>query len=127
RGDIPARYPGFTWPTGFDRVVTHAGAGATANVCVYAIGVGAGGNRLLGCRSVNADARGVLERLDRVPGGVRVAGWAVDLDQPDSSTTVHVYLNGKGVNLGYTDRERPDVAALIGSSELRWGFDRVIP
>ena len=126
RPDVASRFPNVTWPIGFDRIVTAIGAGASTSVCVFGINVGGGANRLLGCRSVNADPRRALDVVERVPGGVRVSGWAYD---PDSAgpIDVHVYLNAQGTDLGPANRGRADVAAALGLPNNQVGFDAVIP
>jgi hypothetical protein len=126
RPDVTRTYPGLTWSVGFDRVITATGPGPTADVRVYGINTGPGGNRLIGWRSVAADPYVALDRAERVPGGVRIAGWALDLDRLEP-VTIHAYLNGSGVNLGPADRHRPDVARVLGVEPTRWGFDTVVP
>lgn len=65
---------------------------------------------------------GSLDVAGTIPGGIRVAGWAID---PNSVAPidVHVYLNGVFAKGGPADVSRPDVeAAYPGFGDLH-GFD----
>lgn len=126
RTDVAAALPWAGPSHGFDRTLTGVPAG-THQACAYAIGVGSGGNALLGCRAVTVvdDLQGNLElaRWAVAPGAVRVGGWALDLDTT-MPTDVHVYLAGAGFNLGPATRSRPDLAGFgVGTGH---GFDRVL-
>ena len=99
-------------------------AGGTHNVCAYAINAGAGGiNPRLACKTVtvrDASPFGNLEAAAGVPGGVSVAGWAID---PDTALPiqVHVYVDGAGVALT-ADGSRPDVGAAFPAAGPDHGF-----
>ena len=99
-------------------------AGGTHNVCAYAINVGAGGiNPRLACKTVtvrDSSPFGNLDTAAGVPGGVSVAGWAID---PDTTQPiqVHVYVDGAGVALT-ADGSRPDVGAAFPASGPNHGF-----
>jgi uncharacterized protein YkwD len=130
RPDVGAAFAsaGYGSNHGFDAVVS-VGPGVH-QVCAYAINVGLGANRLLGCRWVTVDPSpfGSLDRAQRVSAAtVQVTGWTID---PDLSApiVVHVYVDDGGTNLGKADDDRPDVGAVFvyggwGSSH---GFSGVV-
>ncbi|UUZ61434.1 hypothetical protein [Nocardioides sp. B-3] len=60
------------------------------------------------------------------PGRVRVAGWAIDPDQPGAFVTIHVYVGGQGINIGEAKLSRPDVGATYPSAGDLHGFDRLL-
>ena len=110
---------------GFDLVLDVGGG--THEVCVHAINVGAGDNRLLGCRQVDAGNHlGVLESLRAQPGAIRVAGWVLDVDTT-APVDVHVYVDGRGAANVPADRPRPDVAAAVPGAGPATGFDLTLP
>lgn len=127
RSDIGARYPQWGGAHGFDTVIPWTGSG-TASVCVYGINVGAGSPSLLGCRTlaVTHAPFGAVDLVRRVPGGLRVAGWALD---PDTTgpVDVHVYVGASGTNIGPATISRPDVAAAYPDWGPAHGFDVTIP
>ncbi len=102
--------------------------GGTHNVCAYAINVGAGGvNPRLACKTVtvrDASPFGNLETAAGVPGGVSVAGWAIDPDT-DQPIQVHVYVDGAAVALTAGD-SRPDVGAAFPSAGPNHGFSSAL-
>lgn len=81
----------------------------------------------------------VLAAGDRLPGAVesveaigrttRIRGWAVDLDREETPRQIVVYRDGEFlVNLGYTSRERPDIAEQLDEPDLlRTGFIGEVP
>ena len=126
RGDVAAAFPGLGSAHGFNATLP-AGPGAH-QVCVYGINTGAGSNALIGCRTVTVRSGppiGTLDVAAGVPGGVFVAGWAVD---PDTSSPipVHVYVDGQGVALT-ADVQRNDVAGVFPGSGSLHGFGATIP
>ena len=126
RTDVAAAHPWAGAAHGFDRTLGRIPPGVH-QLCAFAIGVGSGGNALLGCRAVAVvdDLQGNLElaRWAVAPGAVRVGGWALDLDA-STPTDVHVYLAGTGHNLGPAQLARPDLVRFgVGD---RHGFDRVL-
>lgn len=127
RDDIAERYPQWGGAHGFSAVVPWSGDG-NADVCVYGINVGAGSPSLLGCRSlaVAHTPFGAIDVVQRVPGGIRVAGWALDPDTT-AAVDVHVYVGGRGTNLGRADLYRADIAQAYGDWGGNHGFDVVIP
>lgn len=72
-----------------------------------------------------SDPRGQLDSVTRVPGGLRVTGWALD---PDTSGAieVHVYVDSGGTNLGLAQQPRPDVSAVYPGHGPGLGYDAVI-
>jgi hypothetical protein len=86
------------------------------SVCVYAIGLVAGNNPFLGCRSVPVAAPfGNFDFAADAGGVANVSGWAVDPNSPVRSISVDVYVNGRGVRLS-ADQPRADVNAVMGVS-----------
>jgi hypothetical protein len=127
RSDIGSAYPDWGSNHGFSATIPWTAAGVF-DVCAYAINAGAGSTTALGCRrlEVRNDPTGVFESLQRVPGGLRVVGWALDPDVA-GPVDVHVYVNGSGFNLGPANRPRSDVGqAAPGYGDLH-GFDVTLP
>jgi hypothetical protein len=113
---------------GFSAVVP--AAPGRRHLCLYAVGVGNGGNASLGCRDVDVpEAQSPIGHVDTVrntEGGVRITGWTLDKDTPAQSTQAHVYVDGRGAANVVADVPRPDVARAYGVPEAR-GFDVVVP
>src|SRR5699024_7649910 len=97
-------------------------------LCAYAVNTaGPGGNRLLGCRTVDLPGGSPIGALDVVAGGdarIDVAGWAID---PDTAAPidVHVYVDGQGVPLT-ASVPRPDVGRAGPGYGDRHGFSASI-
>jgi hypothetical protein len=126
RPDLAAAYPGLGTAHGFTSVV--AASGGYHRVCVRAVNVADGWDRLLGCSGVtvtNADPIGSVDTLASTGTGVRVAGWALDPDT-SASIEVHVYIDGKGARALVASGSRPDVGAAYGKGDAH-GFDAVVP
>lgn len=70
--------------------------------------------------------RGWVDSVTVVPGGVEVAGWAVDADRPAEPVTVHVYANGGYVDGRRASALRPDVNAALGVTGGH-GFGWTVP
>ncbi|TFC27310.1 hypothetical protein E3O25_09305 [Cryobacterium sp. TMT1-3] len=62
-----------------------------------------------------------LDVFSAVPGGIRLAGWALDPDTANS-IQVHIYVNGVGTNITASN-DRPDVGATWPSVGSAHGFD----
>jgi hypothetical protein len=123
RPDVGAAFPGYGAAHGFDAVLPGVGG----NVCVYAINLGVGGNRSLGCRSfLPATPVGRLDSVTRVPSGLRVQGWALDADST-ASTMVDVYANGIGYVRVPAVGARGDVGKAYPAYGIFRGFDVTIP
>jgi hypothetical protein len=68
----------------------------------------------------------MLDAVSFVPGGLRVAGWAIDPDTADP-IDVHAYVNGGGFNLGAANKSRPDVGRAFPGFGDNHGYDAMIP
>lgn len=128
RPDVAALYPEYGTAHGFAFEVP-APTGATS-VCVYAINVGRGsGNPAIGCARVvvpSGATVGALDFAEPVVDGIRVGGWALDPDTPES-VDVHVYVDGTFAGWGQADTLRPDIATLFDGYGPEHGFDLVVP
>lgn len=104
------------------------GITTVANVCVIAIDVGPGTDRILGCRSVDARRNpiGALDAVEVGDGGVRVRGWALDPDRT-GPIPVHVYVDGVLQPVVTASASRPDVASVYDGWGAAHGFDVLIP
>ncbi len=97
---------------------------------VHVINVGAGANRLLGCRSLPTSGYspdnpvGALDRTSSTPGLLRLTGWASDPDG-DPTTQLRVYIDGVYRVGAVAALPRPDVGR-IGLSTTS-GFDISLP
>ncbi len=126
RRDVARLYPFVTDP-GYATTVSVVGSG-TRTVCATASNVGDGSARSLGCRRVTLGAEpfGNVDAVREVPGGVEVAGWALD---PDTAgpVDVHVYVDGGWGGLTVTDVARPDVARVFPAFGTNRGFELTLP
>jgi hypothetical protein len=128
RVDVAAAFPGFGAAHGFDTVVPLTEQG-THRICIYAYNEGQPNNSpLLACRTFSfaSSPIGALDLATRVPGGIRVAGWALDLDTT-AALDIHVYVDGALISIGRANRERTDVAALYPGYGNSHGFDLTVP
>ena len=131
RPDVAAVYPGTGGTQGWAGTVRLAGGG-DHRVCVFGIGIGSGGNTLLGCVTVTAPVP--VGSVDAVtnpqPGVVEVRGWALDPAAPASGIATHLYLtgpDGQRTGVGVTaDGSRPDVGAAFGAGDAH-GFTASVP
>ena len=98
-------------------------------VCALAVNVLGGANRQLGCRSVqvNNDPVGALETALQQPGGIRIAGYALDLNMPTSSVVVRGYLDGSYVTSQPAATPRADLTAKYPTAGPNHGFAMFIP
>jgi uncharacterized protein YkwD len=60
---------------------------------------------------------GNLDSVWTVPGGIGVAGWAVDPDTPSSPIDAAIYVDGRGLMVTTANGYRPDV----GAAQPTWG------
>ncbi|ROS53038.1 hypothetical protein [Frigoribacterium sp. PhB24] len=121
RPDIARAYPASGAAHGFSTTVS--ASPGPQQVCAYAINVGAGATRALGCRTVQALGSDPVGSLDSVSGGSRsltVSGWTLD---PDSAGAipVHVYVDGVGRAVT-ADRARGDIARAFPAFGSGHGF-----
>lgn len=125
RDDVAAAKPGYGSAHGYTFELP-IGPGQH-DVCTYALNVGPGTNRLLGCRRIDV-ASDPFGRLDGAgagegaSGGTVVArGWAVDPDTTDS-IDVHVYVDGRPAASVRAPDSRPDIAAAFPGYGPAHGF-----
>ena len=124
RPDVGALFPGFGAAHGFDAVVPLSEPGPH-NVCIYGFNEAQPSNSpLLGCRSfaISGSPMGALDIVNVVPGGVRVAGWALDPDTP-APLDIHIYVDGALALVTRADETRNDVAALYNGYGSARGYD----
>ena len=129
RPDIAAAVPGAGAAHGFDAVFPVSTASGAVQLCAYAINAaGPGLNPAVGCRTISIRTApfGNLDVVARVPGGIRVAGWAIDPDVA-AGIPVHVYVGAVGTDLGPVTGARPDVGAAFPGYGAAHGFDLVLP
>jgi len=118
RPDVGAVYPAQGSSHGFEHTYGPLGPGAY-DICVWAENqVGAGDDRLLGCRNGvavgSADPVGSLETVTSLaPRQVTVAGWAFDPSSTDPVDVV-VAVDGAFAARNAANGSRPDVAAAYG-------------
>lgn len=124
RPDVAATF-GFGDLHGFSMIVP-TGAGAIT-VCVYGINVGPGGNALIRCYSVtvSSDPLGSMDGVERAPGGMRIAGWALDPDIADS-IQVRAYVGDLSV-IARADGSRPDLQPWFPGYGVAHGFSTLVP
>jgi hypothetical protein len=129
RGDLGGLATHYGTAHGID-VEVPATAGRN-RMCVRIVGVGAGGDLDIGCADVvhAVDPVGALDgvRVDAL--GVRVDGWALDPNTPESiSVVVHVDGNVTPiVGTATASGERPDVAAQHPGHGSKHGFSHWVP
>lgn len=119
RADVGAAYPASGPDHGFDLMVPVAAG--NRRVCLE--GWGQGGISVLRCVNVvvSAAARGSLDSVGLVPGGLEVSGWAFDRDTA-APIAVHAYVDGAFAGGVVADRNRPDVGAAFPGYGPRHGF-----
>lgn len=128
RSDVGAAYPASGSNHGFTASVS--ATPGVHNVCAYAINNGAGGNVLLGCRSVTVPSAptvdagrvpfGNVEAVTSSSGTITVSGWALD---PDTTSPIAVHMYVDSVGAAFTaDIPRPDVAAAYPGTGTNHGF-----
>jgi hypothetical protein len=124
RPDVAAVHPSAGEAHGFSVPLTLPMG--SHQVCVFAINVGAGANKLMQCSTANVLAPSPVGRVDAASpavsndGRVTVRGWAFDPDEPARALEVHVYVNGRGYGAYSTGVARADVARVypgVGGSQ----------
>ncbi len=130
RPDIAAIWPAYGSRHGYD-IVVPAEPGLSRRVCVYAIDRKGGHlNRLIACSTVivpTGNPRGALDVVAVGPGVVRLAGWAVDPDEPGSAVTILVRIDGHDVIRAAADLDRADLRNLFTNAGTRHGYDISVP
>ena len=127
RPDIARAFPGAAGAHGFSWSTPVAPG--THQACVFAIDSEGQGNRLLGCRSVQATPEVPVGSVDTMSGAatqVTVAGWALDGDTPEDPVPVHVYIDGHGAAV-VANGSRPDVGRVFPSAGDDHGFQFSTP
>ena len=138
RPDVENLYPGYGAYHGYDRLI--AMSAGSHQICATAVNVGVGGPKLLGCLTATALAgtaalqpdlpigapRGWFDLAAMAPGGVRVAGWALDPELADP-IAVHVYIDGGFAQAITASRPNSGVAAMYPAYGGQHGFDEIIP
>ncbi|MCW2740951.1 MAG: N-acetylmuramoyl-L-alanine amidase, family 2 [Blastococcus sp.] len=105
----------------------------THRICVYALNAGGGsGNPMLGCRSVTvsgfqAQPVGAVDGVGALGNRIGFTGWALDGSAPTQALSVHVYLDGRPVDVITADRSRPDIAAAFPGAQAAHGFTGTVP
>jgi hypothetical protein len=124
RTDVGQAYPWLGDNRGFKTSVPVSQAPHT--VCVYAISVGNGGNRQLGCANLSGNTVGHLDSATRRPGTVALRGWTVDPDTT-ASVPIHVYSDGIPVLVGVANTDRPDIGNAYPEYGNAHGFNVEVP
>lgn len=123
RPDVAANYPGFGAAHGFDALVPLSEG--SHNICLYGFNqIQPSNSPLLACRSfvVNGAPIGSLDVVHLVPGGARVAGWALDPDTT-ASVDIHIYVDGALALVTRAADPRNDIGALYNGYGNAHGFD----
>jgi GH25 family lysozyme M1 (1,4-beta-N-acetylmuramidase) len=97
---------------------------APVDVCVFAINVGPGTHRILGCRTISASRNpfGSFDSAQVAESGVRLRGWAIDPDIA-GPTSVHVYVDGTFNRAVSAASTRTDVGNAFPPWGSGHGFD----
>ncbi|CDJ98895.1 conserved exported hypothetical protein [Microbacterium sp. C448] len=129
RADVGSAYPQYGANHGFSAQLTLPVG--TADVCVYAVNTGTGGDTNLGCRSVVAALPdlgrapiGVIDSIDVRGATATISGWALDLDNVDP-VPVHIYVGASGT-AHVANRARPDLAAAFPLQGADHGFTEAL-
>ena len=126
RPDIGAAFPASGPNHGYSFTLQLAEGSHT--VCTYASNFGAGVSGLLGCQAiaVRNNPVGAVENAVQVPGGIVIAGYALDFNTT-APIGVHIYLDGRFAAGAYTSIARPDLAAKYPTAGHNIGFKLTIP
>ncbi len=127
RPDIGAAFPAAGPDHGYS--VTMSASAGWHDVCLYAINVGPGSSRNLGCRSVlvpSSDPFGQVDTVTTSVGKVTVSGWAIDPTRPTRSSCRCTSTDGPRPSAG-ADRARPDVGAAYPSAGPDHGYSVTMP
>ncbi|MDD7945111.1 hypothetical protein PUW79_10765 [Microbacterium sp. NE2HP2] len=130
RPDVGRVYPAYGSAHGFSTLLDLPAG--QSDVCAYAINDGAGGNVLLGCKTVSRPGGADLGRppIGSFEGVIvdgrsaRAVGWALDPDTP-ASIPVHLYVGSAG-RAYVASVARPDVSAAFPGYGAAHGFDEKI-
>ncbi|HEY7009314.1 MAG TPA: fibronectin type III domain-containing protein, partial [Jatrophihabitantaceae bacterium] len=92
----------------------------THRICIWASNIGPGHGRNIACitRAVSFSPSGRITRLDQIPGGFAVHGYAID---PDTSAATTVTVTVNGIRLAATPANR-----LAGSKPGHWFYAKYL-
>jgi hypothetical protein len=126
RPDVGAAYPGYGDQHGWN--VPLRNVGGPQNVCVFAINaVGPGDNPVLGCRQIDvSNPLGSVKIDPSYPLGLRVRGWARDLDSADP-VTVTITIKGHEPVVVLANAPLPQRNGTMPLEADGRGFDVSIP
>ena len=127
RPELAQRFVGFGANHGFD-ITLPVGVG-NHNVEVWSIDHGVGGApvRMAAKQvAVGGTPIGAFDSATRSPNGIRVVGWAIDLDDVNP-IDVHFYVDGAYVGQTTANSPRPDVGGVYPSYGANHGFDMEVP
>ncbi len=123
RPDIGLAFPGYGANHGFDATFEATGGGH--DVCVYAINLGLGSNRLLSCRwaaVVSGSPIGALDAVDlNGPRNVLVRGWTFDAESI-FPIDVDIYVDGQKAGRYPADKVRNDLAGPFPGYGVAHGY-----
>lgn len=127
RADVGNAYPAYGSRHGYS-VAVPMGEGAHT-VCVYALDYEKrADNPIVACRRVDVRTAPIatLDGTTRVPGGLDMRGWTLDLDTV-APTELHAYVDGRLVAIRQAGLHRGDIAAAFPGYGPEHGFNERIP
>jgi hypothetical protein len=126
RPDLAAHYPDAGVDHGLTTMLT-VPAG-THRICASATNLGAGANSTLNCVSVTVrnNPLGMLDSATQVPGGLRLSGWALDLNAA-APVSVFLYVDGRYVARSTASVTRPDLLAHYPTVGGDHGYTLIVP
>ena len=133
RGDVAEKYPGTGENHGFNGVLDIDGPEI---LYIYLYNIGSGENVLIDTPSVagkNHSPFGHVDSVESTYEGVKISGWAVDMDVPNDPIEVHIYVGGaadsgqaKNVFKLTADKSRGDVAQQYPGAGENHGFEGLL-
>ncbi|MGI8664746.1 MAG: fibronectin type III domain-containing protein [Jatrophihabitans sp.] len=126
RSDLASHYPTVGGGHGYSLLVPMGPGKHT--VCGYAINTGPGVNSMLPCKVLTLKdvPLGNLEVVQLRPGGVSLAGWAMDAFSTAASA-VRVYVDSRPAAGGAASASRPDLLASFPNMGAGHGFTIFTP
>ena len=79
-----------------------------------------------GSTTAGGNPVGAIDEIGGTDSGLRVRGWALDLDVPTAAVPVHIYVDGAGYPIT-ADQTRADVGARYPGAGNQHGFTADIP
>ncbi|MFL6161299.1 MAG: fibronectin type III domain-containing protein [Jatrophihabitantaceae bacterium] len=97
-------------------------------VCIYVHNVGPGANAAFGCQPVvvHNNPFGALETVGQLPAGIRVNGWAIDLNTT-GPVLVRAYVDKVHAADGLANLTRADIGAKYPDSGANHGYSFTLP